>query len=104
MENAWRVVVTRLDSISVLYWLAFAHIVIAIAFVGPPRDPVRNVWVIELALIDFILPFRPGMRCEPPKPGDQGAAHRDLGSVGYLQLLVDGEPVGERFRVSVSKQ
>src|ERR1700739_2346299 len=23
-------------------WLAFAHIVIAIAFIGPLRDPVRN--------------------------------------------------------------
>src|ERR1700740_3576408 len=26
-------------------WLAFAHIVIAIAFIGPLRDPVRNIWV-----------------------------------------------------------
>jgi len=28
-------------------WLAFAHFVIAIAFIGPWRDPVRNVWVVE---------------------------------------------------------
>src|SRR5436190_11662187 len=28
-------------------WLAFAHIVIALAFIGPYRDPVRNRWVIE---------------------------------------------------------
>ena len=28
-------------------WLAFAHIVIAIAFIGPLRDPVKNIWVIE---------------------------------------------------------
>ncbi|GAA2468105.1 hypothetical protein Ahu01nite_003010 [Winogradskya humida] len=32
-------------------WLAFAHLVIAIAFVGPWRDPVRNVWVIEWGMI-----------------------------------------------------
>jgi hypothetical protein len=32
-------------------WLAFAHIVIAIAFIGPLRDPVRNVWVIEFGMI-----------------------------------------------------
>lgn len=31
-------------------WLAFAHLVIAGAFWGPLRDPVRNVWVIEWAL------------------------------------------------------
>lgn len=32
-------------------WLAFAHVVIAIAFIGPLRDPVRNVWVIEFGII-----------------------------------------------------
>jgi hypothetical protein len=32
-------------------WLAFAHLVIAIAFVGPWRDPVRNIWVIEWGMI-----------------------------------------------------
>ena len=32
-------------------WLAFAHIVIAIAFIGPLRDPVRNIWVIEWGMI-----------------------------------------------------
>ena len=32
-------------------WLAFAHIVIAVAFIGPIRDPVRNVWVIDFGLI-----------------------------------------------------
>ncbi|MCC3766554.1 hypothetical protein [Streptomyces sp. UNOC14_S4] len=32
-------------------WLAFAHLVIAIAFYGPYRDPVRNIWVIEFGMI-----------------------------------------------------
>lgn len=32
-------------------WLAFAHLVIAIAFLGPLRDPVRNIWVIQFGLI-----------------------------------------------------
>jgi hypothetical protein len=32
-------------------WLAFAHILIAIAFIGPLRDPVRNIWVIQWGLI-----------------------------------------------------
>ena len=31
-------------------WLAFAHVVIALAFIGPYRDPVRNRWVIEWGL------------------------------------------------------
>jgi hypothetical protein len=32
-------------------WLAFAHLVIAVAFVGPLRDPVRNVWVVTFGLV-----------------------------------------------------
>lgn len=40
-------------------WLAFAHFVIAIAFIGPWRDPVRNVWVIEFGMIAcaLVVPF-----------------------------------------------
>jgi hypothetical protein len=32
-------------------WLAFAHLVIAVAFIGPWRDPVKNVWVVQFGLI-----------------------------------------------------
>ena len=32
-------------------WLAFAHIVIAVFFIGPWRDPVRNVWIIQSGLL-----------------------------------------------------
>jgi hypothetical protein len=32
-------------------WLAFAHLVIAVAFWGPYRDPVRNVWVVRFGMI-----------------------------------------------------
>ncbi|OJU65788.1 MAG: hypothetical protein BGO01_02445 [Armatimonadetes bacterium 55-13] len=32
-------------------WLAFAHLAIAVLFIGPYRDPVRNVWVIHWGMI-----------------------------------------------------
>jgi hypothetical protein len=32
-------------------WLAFAHLVIAMAFWGPWKDPVRNLWVVEWAML-----------------------------------------------------
>ena len=32
-------------------WLAFAHLVIAVFFIGPLIDPSRNVWVVEAGLI-----------------------------------------------------
>lgn len=40
-------------------WLAFAHFVIAVAFIGPLRDPVKNVWVIEFGMIAcvMVVPF-----------------------------------------------
>ncbi|MEO6850131.1 MAG: hypothetical protein ABI203_05650 [Mucilaginibacter sp.] len=38
-------------------WLAFAHLVIAIVFIGPLRDPVKNIWVIEFGMIACILIF-----------------------------------------------
>jgi hypothetical protein len=36
-------------------WLAFGHFVIAIAFIGAWRDPVRNVWLFEFGLIACAL-------------------------------------------------
>ena len=40
-------------------WLAFAHYLLAILFIGPYKDPVRNKWVVEFAMIAclLILPF-----------------------------------------------
>ena len=32
-------------------WLAFAHIVLAILFIGPYLDPIRNKWVIIFGVI-----------------------------------------------------
>jgi len=36
-------------------WLAFAHIVIATAFIGPLQDPVKNIWVIQFGMIACIM-------------------------------------------------
>lgn len=42
-------------------WLAFAHVVIAIAFIGPLRDPVKNIWVLEFGMIACVLVIPWGM-------------------------------------------
>ena len=36
-------------------WLAFAHFVLAILFIGPYKDPVKNKWVIEFGMIACVL-------------------------------------------------
>jgi len=38
-------------------WLAFAHFVLAILFIGPYKDPVKNIWVIQFGLIASLLVF-----------------------------------------------
>jgi hypothetical protein len=36
-------------------WLAFGHFVIAIAFIGALRDPIRNRWLFDFGLIACVL-------------------------------------------------
>jgi hypothetical protein len=40
-------------------WLAFGHFVIAMAFVGAWRDPVRNIWLFDFGLIAcaLVIPY-----------------------------------------------
>jgi len=38
-------------------WLAFAHLVIAVAFIGPLKDPVKNVWIIKFGMIACFMVF-----------------------------------------------
>jgi len=40
-------------------WLAFAHFMLAILFIGPIKDPVKNIWVIQFGIISclLIIPF-----------------------------------------------
>ena len=35
-------------------WLAFAHLILAVLFLGIIRDPVRNIWVLQFGLIACI--------------------------------------------------
>lgn len=38
-------------------WLAFAHLVIAVVFWGPYRDPMRNRWVLQFGMIACLMVF-----------------------------------------------
>jgi hypothetical protein len=46
-------------------WLAFAHLVIAVVFLGPLRNPVRNVWVIEFGMIACLGVIPLALICGP---------------------------------------
>lgn len=46
-------------------WLAFAHIVIALLFIGPYKDPIRNKWVIYWGMIACVGIFPLAFICGP---------------------------------------
>lgn len=46
-------------------WLAFGHLVIATAFWGPLKNPVRNVWIIEWGMIACVMVIPLALICGP---------------------------------------
>ena len=46
-------------------WLAFGHLIIALFFVGPLRDPVRNVFVLRAGLAACVLVIPLALVCGP---------------------------------------
>ncbi|WP_371626188.1 hypothetical protein OG245_28150 [Streptomyces sp. NBC_01116] len=71
-------------------WLAFAHLVIAVAFYGPYRDPVRNIWVIEFGMIACagIIPL--ALICGPIRdiPFWWSLIDMSFGVLGVIPLLI----------------
>jgi hypothetical protein len=46
-------------------WLAFAHLIIAVAFWGPIKDPVKNIWVVDFGIIACLLVIPLALICGP---------------------------------------
>jgi hypothetical protein len=46
-------------------WLAFAHLMIALAFWGVFRDPVRNVWIVEWGMLCCVAVVPLALVCGP---------------------------------------
>lgn len=44
-------------------WLAFGHLVIALFFIGPWREPVANLWVIHVGMVACIAVIPLAMVC-----------------------------------------
>ncbi len=71
-------------------WLAFAHVALAILFVGPLRDPVRNLWVIEFGLIACLLVVPLALICGPIRgiPFFWRLIDCSFGVVGFVPLWI----------------
>lgn len=46
-------------------WLAFAHIAIAVFFIGVVIDPVRNIWIVKSGMIACVLVPALAFLCGP---------------------------------------
>lgn len=70
-------------------WLAFAHIAIAVFFLGAIRNPVQNVWVIEAGLITCILVLPLALICGPVRgiPWGWRLIDCSFGFLGCIPLL-----------------
>lgn len=69
-------------------WLAFAHIVIAVVFIGPLRDPVRNIWVIQFEMIACLMIFPLAFICGPIRqiPFYWQVIDCSFGLIGFIPL------------------
>ena len=70
-------------------WLAFAHVVLAVFFIGPWRDPVRNVWVLHAGIIACALVLPLALICGPLRgiPFYWRLIDCSFGILGVLPLL-----------------
>ena len=71
-------------------WLAFAHIVIAMAFIGPFKDPVKNVWIIDWAMLACIAVFPLAFIAAPIRhiPYYHVLIDCSFGVIGIIPLLI----------------
>jgi hypothetical protein len=71
-------------------WLAFAHIVIAMAFIGPLKDPVKNKWVIDWAILSCFAVFPLAFICGPIRsiPMFHIVIDCCFGAIGLIPLFI----------------
>jgi hypothetical protein len=69
-------------------WLAFAHLVLALLFIGPYRDPVKNIWVIEFGLWACVLVLPLALLCGPLRgiPFYWRMVDCSFGVIGFMVL------------------
>jgi hypothetical protein len=71
-------------------WLAFAHIILAILFIGPYVNPEKNIWVIEFGIISCLLVFPLAFICGLIRgiPFFWILIDCSFGAIGIIPLLV----------------
>jgi len=86
-------------------WLAFAHLVLAVLFVGPWIDPVRNKWVVDFGLIACVGVLLLALIAGPVRgiPFGWRLIDCSFGVFGSLPLLVCRRSIRELERDAVRR-
>ena len=87
-------------------WLAFAHIVIATAFIGPLLDPVRNIWVIQFGMIACFMVFPLALIAGPIRhiPFFWQLIDCSFGVIGFIPLYICYKKIQQLEILQADKQ
>jgi len=87
-------------------WLAFAHIVIATAFIGPLRDPVRNIWIIQFGMIACFMVFPLAFIAGPIRhiPFFWQLIDCSFGVIGFIPLYICYKKIQQLEHLQAGKQ
>ncbi len=82
-------------------WLAFAHLMIAVAFIGPYRDPTRNIWVVEFGMIACVLLIPLALICRPMRgiPPFWTVIDMSFGVFGIIPLIMAHRAIRQIMRI-----
>jgi len=71
-------------------WLAFAHLIIAVLFIGPLIDPVKNKWIIDWAILCCIFVFPLALIAGPIReiPFFHQVIDCAFGAIGIIPLMI----------------
>ena len=92
-------------------WLVFAHVALAILFLGAIRDPVRNVWIVECGLIMCALIPVLAVVCIPApgvpriihQCGEAGILGVTVLSAGFRESGAEGRALEEQVRAEAAR-
>jgi hypothetical protein len=82
-------------------WLAFAHLIIAMLFIGPLRDPVRNIWVVQWGMLCCVAVFPLAFIAGPIRgiPFYWQLVDCSFGVVGFILLWICHEGIKKLERI-----
>lgn len=87
-------------------WLAFAHLVIAVAFIGPLKDPVRNIWVVQFGMIACLMILPLAGICGPVRgiPFYWQLIDCAFGIIGFIPLHICYKKILELEKISITNK